>query len=254
MPRLPKNVSLLIEKLATEIPTILGRNLVGIYPYGSVTNSSFNPERSDVDCIVVTRRDVSEPQFRKLKQLFEQTEKSNSWATRLQIIFLIKGQLLKMNARACHYQFGLFRRGRSDGNPIIWLDYLRNRKIVFGPSVDTFLPEITPRTFLRALRRELHYLREEISLKPKSEWRDVPMYRAFAVLTICRVLYSFDKGTIVSKPAAAEWAMRTLPERWSGIINRALDFNENGQESEIPLRRIEQFLTFAESKLIGANA
>jgi hypothetical protein len=250
MAQLPAKVSALLQDLEAQLPLVLGRNLVGIYLYGSVTHGAFNPKRSDVDCIVVTRRDLSDAQFRRLDAWLAQIAKSNSWTARLQMLFLVKNELLNMNASGCLYQFGVFTRSGSDGNPIIWMDFLTSGRVLFGPRPESFLPEITPRIIFQAFERELGYLREEICEKPKSEWRDVPMYRAYAVLTVCRILYSFRKGgTIVPKPRAAKWATKYLPEEWREIIRPALKFNETGRVSDIPLKRIEQFISFAETTL-----
>jgi hypothetical protein len=245
----PTHLSVVITGLKTELPRLLGRNLVGIYLYGSVTNTSFNPKRSDVDCLVVTERDLTDTQFRKLKRWLERTAKLNPWTTRLQMLFVIKSKLLTMNAKATLYQFGVLKRTGWDGNPIIWLDYMRSGKILLGPAPQSFLPEITREVFFEALNRELNYLREEISENPESEWRDVPMYRAYAVLTVCRILYSVNKDEIVSKPTAAKWAIKNLPKRWHRIIRQALDLNESRRETEISLERIDRFLTFADSRL-----
>ena len=38
-------------------------------------------------------------------------------------------------------------------------------------------------------------------------------YQAYAILSMCRVLYTLEFGTVVSKPAAARWAQGTLDER-----------------------------------------
>jgi hypothetical protein len=243
--RIPTEASALLDELSTKLPALLARNLVGIYLYGSITNSSFNPRRSDLDCIVVTRRDPGEAQFRKLDKWLKQIEAANSWTKRLQMSFLVKDELLRVNTSGSIYQFGVLRRCGSDGNPIIWLDHLRRRQVILGPPADSFLPEITTEIFSAALRRELGYLREELSEESDSEWRDVPMYRAYAVLTVCRILYSWERRTVVSKPVAAKWALRDLPAQWRRIIQQALDFNETGRETDISLTRIRRFLEFA---------
>ena len=97
--------------------------------------------------------------------------------------------------------------------------------------------------------RELAYLKEEISEKPSSEWRDVPMYRAYAVLTVCRILYSTEKRLITSKKTAAKWVNKRWPRHWTKIINQGLGYNEIGRESDIPLKDIEEFITFAATQL-----
>src|SRR5919199_1004068 len=68
--RAPAQVSALLRELAAQLPVILGRNLVGIYLYGSLTQRAFDPRRRDVDLIVVTLRDLSDAQFRKVGACF----------------------------------------------------------------------------------------------------------------------------------------------------------------------------------------
>jgi hypothetical protein len=246
--RTPAQVSALLRELAARLPVILGRNLVGIYLYGSLTQRAFDPRRSDVDLIVVTRRDLTDAQFRRLGAWLARASESNPWATRLQMSFLIRDEVLTMNSKACLYQFGKLVRGGSDGNPIIWMNVLESGVVLHGPRPETFVPDITREILFEALVREVGYLREEIVEKRESEWRDVPSYRAYAVLTLCRILYSLAHGTIVSKKRAARWALRNLPERWHEIIVLALESGGERQTS-IPLSRIRKFIAFADAQL-----
>jgi hypothetical protein len=248
MAHIPAKVSALLQDLTAQLPFMLDGNLVGIYLYGSVTHAAFNPKRSDVDCIVLTRRDLSDAQFCKVNAWLDQAARSNLWTARLQILFLVKEEQLSINGRGCLYQFGVLKRSGSDGNPIIWRDFLNSGKILLGPYPQSFLPEITWEMFSEALERELGYLRDEICEKAESQWRDVPMYRAYAVLTVCRILYSFSTGSIVSKPRAAKWATKHLPREWAEIILPALEFNRSGSEVKIPLGKIKRFITFADKE------
>src|SRR5690606_4004181 len=45
--------------------------------------------------------------------------------------------------------------------------------------------------------------------------------QAYAILTMCRALYTVTHGKQVSKIQAAAWAMRELPE-WASLIQNAL--------------------------------
>jgi hypothetical protein len=249
MAHIPTKVSALLQDLTAHVPVILGRNLVGIYVYGSLTQRAFNPKRSDVDCIVVTQRELSDSKFRKLDAWLARAAESNPWAARLQISFLIKDEVLTMNSTGCLYQFGRLKRSGSDGNPIIWMNVLKSGLVLFGPPPESFVPAITPEILFQALKREVGYLREEISKKPKSEWRNVPSYRSYAVLTLCRILYSFRKDTIVSKQRAARWAIKHLPEEWSEIILLALETDDPKRSADIALFRIEQFIDFVDAQL-----
>jgi hypothetical protein len=247
----PVQLAALLKDLTAQLPKILGKNQVGFYLHGSLTRSSFNPKRSDVDCIVVTERDLSDAQFRKLGAWLAQAAESNPWVSRLQMLFLIKNEVLTMNARAYLYQFGIFKRGRSDGNPIIWLEVMNSGVTLLGPQPESFVPTITRELLFQALQRELGYLREEICGKKESEWRNVASYRAYAVFTVCRILYSSEHGTIVSKQQAAKWAIKNLPEKWNQIIRQAFEVDDAKRRVSISLSRIKQFIDFAEAQLVS---
>jgi hypothetical protein len=47
-------------------------------------------------------------------------------------------------------------------------------------------------------------------------------YQAYAILTMCRALYTLQHGTVASKAVAARWAQEALGERWAALIERAL--------------------------------
>lgn len=249
MAYIPTRVSALLQDLTSQLRVILSRNLVGFYLYGSLTQRAFNPKRSDIDCIVVTQRDLSDAQFRKLSIWLARAAESNPWVARLQMLFLIKNEVLTMNSKSCLYQFGLLKRSGSDANPIIWMNVLKSGVVLFGPRPESFVPAITPEMLFQALEREVGYLREEISQKPESEWRNVPSYRAYPVLTLCRILYTSRKGVIASKPRAARWAIKHAPEEWSEIILQALETDDAKRSADISLFRIEQFIDFVDAQI-----
>ena len=72
---------------------------------------------------------------------------------------------------------------------------------------------------------------------------------ALAVLTLCRILYSFRMGAVTSKPRAAKWAIDHLPNEWSEVITQALASDAGKLRGRIPLRRIAQFIDFVDAQL-----
>ena len=244
MARIPAQIADLLNDLTTNLGSLLESNLFGIYLYGSLTQNAFNPAKSDIDTIVVTHRPLPAIQFSNLKSWLASAARSTPWFKRLQTTFLLKDEILTRNSPSCLYQFERLKRTRSDANPIIWVNVLKSGITLFGPKPESFVPELTSDLLLSALERELGYLRKELIEKADSPWRDVPTYRTYAVLTLCRILYSFQSATIVSKPRAARWALKHLPAKWNQIIIQALD----GREA-IPLARIRQFIGFAEARI-----
>jgi hypothetical protein len=250
MGSIPVQLSALLEDFAKALPTLLGENLAGLYLYGSLTHGAFNPERSDVDCIVVTQHELTDAQFSQLDCWFTRAGAGNPWVARLQVSVLIRDEILTATPRgSCLYQFGRLSRVGSDGNPIIWMNILESGVVLLGPPPESFVPPIRSETLFAALVREVGYLREELVEKPDSEWRDVPKYRAYAVLTLCRILYSARHGTVVSKPKAAEWALHALSNQWHPIIDEALAADAGRRTSGIDLDAIARFIEFAHAQL-----
>jgi predicted nucleotidyltransferase len=236
-----------LRRLTRALDAILGANLFGVYLYGSLTQRAFAPDRSDIDCIVVVRRDLTPGQVQKLRRWLAEAVLIDRWIPRLQMQILLKGRLLRPDARGYLYQFGALRRSGSDGNPIIWMNVLASGLTLRGPAPATFLPPITSEMLFKALVREVGYLRTEIG-NPASKWRDKRFYRAYVILTLCRILYSHRFGDVVSKPRAARWALQTLPTRWHSLIRSAMQ-SDRGKRSTLSLPRIARFIEFVGTQL-----
>src|SRR5690606_14807874 len=56
--------------LQGEIKEVCNRNIIGIYLHGSLAMGGFNPNKSDIDILVVTKEPVFEKTKRRLAQLF----------------------------------------------------------------------------------------------------------------------------------------------------------------------------------------
>lgn len=250
MKNLPPQVSALLQVLSNALPSLLGNNLVGLYLYGSLTQGAFNQDRSDVDCIAVTLRELPDHQFVELDAWLTRFAAENPWVARLQMSFMIRDEILINTPNGnCLYQFGKLSRVGCDGNPIIWMNVIESGVVLYGPPPETFVPTITSESLNAALIREVGYLREEILQAPSSEWRDVPKYRSYAVLTLCRILYTHTYGTVVSKPLAAKWALRNLPAEWHDIITKALEADAGISGNIIDIDGIERFIEFTEARL-----
>jgi predicted nucleotidyltransferase len=245
MEKIPDEVKSLLDRIAADFPVLLlGDNLTGIYLYGSLTQGAFDPARSDIDCIVVTLRNLSDEEFAAVAEWLESSSARNPWTAKLQMSFLLRDEVLTMDSKACLYQFGRLVRCGSDGNPIFWMNILKSGVTLYGPPAGEFVPEITLAILHEALVRETGYLRDEFS-NESSEWRDVPKYRAYAVLTLCRIMYSHATGEIGSKPEAAEWARAGLP----GELQEMIDLALAGGSGDIPLERIREFVELVSGRL-----
>src|SRR5215472_13843213 len=98
---IPKDLSNLLQVMATDFPAILAEDLVGIYLWGSLTSNAFDATCSDVDSIVVTQRDLDNREFSELDEWFRNKKNQNRWVERIDMRFVIENEFLDKASRCC---------------------------------------------------------------------------------------------------------------------------------------------------------
>ena len=239
-----------LGSLGNALQAALGRNLVGLYVYGSLTQDAFDPRCSDVDCVALIRRGLGSKVVSGLRRQLRHL-RNEPLLRRLQLTILVRDELLQLNGQGWLYQFGRLSHSGSDGNPIIWVNILRSGRVVLGPAPRTVVPPITHRVLRAALRREVGYLRAELITKRRSKWRARMHYRRYAALTLCRILYTVATGRVVSKPIAAAWAMSRVRAEHRTTIQRA---RGPSRSARLPLRDLRKLLLHVEERLRAVPA
>jgi len=201
---IPKDLSDLLQAMATDFPAILRANLVGIYLWGSLTNDAFDETCSDVDCVAVTRRDPDDYEFSELNGWFENQKKQNPWVGRIDMRFVIDHEFLDKSSQCCGfypYTGKLVRHG-SDGNPIIWINVAQSGITLWGKDAKLIAPHVSAQCLNDALMLELKYLEQDL----RSNARTDPTGRSSTMPTqFSRLAASF------SQPATGHWLQRTEP-------------------------------------------
>jgi hypothetical protein len=219
-----------------KIQAALGDLLVGFYLYGSLSLGDFDPASSDVDFLVVTTEDISEEVFESLRDIHTVIASSN-----LPYANYIEGSYIPLKAlrrydphNAHHPTIGIdwpFRVAFHGSNWILERYVLREHGvIVYGPSPQTLIDPVTPEKIKAAVCEHLKNFWS--SQLDGLQWLRPRNYQAFAVLTLCRALYTLHHGTVSSKPQAALWAQETYPQ-WKPIIERSLSWRTQHEEDDL---------------------
>jgi hypothetical protein len=244
----PKDLSELLQAMATDIPVILRGNLVGIYLWGSLTYDAFDETCSDIDCVAVTERDLDDHEFSDLDDWFKNKAEQNRWTGRIDMRFVIDRKLLDKNSQCCgfyHYTGRLIRHG-SDGNPIIWINVAQSGITLWGKDASLIAPGVSDQCLNDALLLELNYLKNDLAYNAGDRSDKAFMHNAYAVLTACRILFSAYQRTLASKDQAYGWAMETVPSVWRPIIHAARDNRlKNGGSTTCQMEQdAKQFVEF----------
>lgn len=217
-------VKQLLQELLSDTRTILDEQLVGMYLFGSLTSGDFDQD-SDIDVVVVTEEEISDDTFLALDAMHKRIYAGDSlWTIQLEVSYIPKQALRRFdptNAWHPHIdrgsdEFFMMQHGESW---IVQRHVLYERGITLaGPAPQTLIDPVPPSDLRQAMlaileRQVARILKEPAEIKQRGG-------QTYTVLSICRMLYTLEHGTIVSKQQAARWAEETLHQRWRPLIER----------------------------------
>lgn len=230
-------VNRLVLMLLTKAQAILREKLVGCYLYGSLSLGDFDPQSSDVDFLIVTTEDLAEEVLAELRDMHASIASSGlPYADCLEGSYIPRAALRRYDPHnASHPTIGVdweFHVGQHGSNWVIERHIVREHGvIVWGPSPSTLIDPIPPRELREAVCEMLRdFWQAQLT---EAEWLRSRDYQAFAVLTMCRALYTLNQGDVVSKPQAAAWACQALDPRWRPVIERALIWRHQHEKDDL---------------------
>ncbi|BDP42117.1 hypothetical protein DAETH_20860 [Deinococcus aetherius] len=180
----------------------------------------FDPARSDVDLLAVLSSEVGEGDVERLGRMHARLASDfPAWNDRVEVDYVPLASL-----RTFRTEPGTMLR-ISPGEPLHLLEagphYLvnwymaRHGVTLIGPSPREVLPEITRAEFVAGIRGHAGAWPEWVTEMHHTGGQ------AYAVMTLCRALYTTVQGEQLSKRQAGLWARERLPE-WAPLIDWAL--------------------------------
>jgi hypothetical protein len=241
------DVNAILEVLLSGVREILGKRFTGLYLYGSLASGDFDPQRSDIDFLVVTEGELPDAMLPSLATMHARIAASASpWARRLEGSYIPQSALRRYDPDyAQHPSIGVDWSFGVNGHGSDWIiqrHILREQGVaVAGPPLQALIDPVSQDDLRQAVQETLQgWWAEQLRCPVHLQTRE---YQAFAVLTMCRALYTLEEGAIVSKPTAARWARQALGARWVGLIERALAWREEDGVND--LRETLDFIRYA---------
>jgi predicted nucleotidyltransferase len=220
-------INKILDLLLTSVSQVLGNQLVGIYLYGSLSTGDFDLETSDIDFLVVTTSTLPDKTIADLETMHHRIWNSGlKWAAKLEGSYIPRRDIRKHNPRSgpCPtVNEGRFYLDKRGSDWIIQRHVIREQGVILaGPDPKTLIDPVDPRDLRSAVKGVLNEWWFPMLEDPTWLREHGSEYHAFAIMTMCRALYTLDNGTIVSKPVAARWVQGKLGEDWSNVIDQAI--------------------------------
>jgi len=250
----PVKVRAQINGLTQEFKTRLARNLLGIYLHGSLATNCFNPLRSDLDLLVVTRLGMSLETKREIAEfLLENSHRPIP----IEISFLRREDLSPWRHPTpfdFHYSEdwrARFERDLADGNWKTWNDVQhcdddlaahitttnhRGLRLYGLPKADVF-PNVPEQDFAASVLGDIQSANFGLDVILQS-----PVY---VVLNVCRTFAYLQNGRVMSKKEGGVWGLQNFPAQFHDVIEEALtEYSECGNESALEKEQLIEFAKF----------
>ncbi len=238
-----EDINQLLEQLSCGLQDIFGSNLIGLYLTGSLTYGDFDRESSDIDFLVVTKALIQEHDLNKVQKLHETIgQQFPDWRTRIEGSYITESMLQSEEPpkeKRPYVNAGKMWQFAYGHEWIINKFALYTcGKTIYGHNLRAIMKPVSIEQVREASGRDL---REDWvpKIDDPQAFHD-PDYdsshlQAYAVLTLCRILYRQFHEDVSSKKVAAAWVKEKYPE-WEELVENAENWkhgNELDDESKI---------------------
>lgn len=189
--------------------------------YGSLALGGFVEHTSDIDFLTVMVGQISEDDQLAIKTLHQKLRRVDPWISRLDGEYAELDQIEAGELDTpCLFVADGSLAGRREISKAGWLTLVQRGISVIGPEPAAFIPDVPWADLEQEMSDNLGGYWVP---KADSGWLFLSSaWVAFAVLSLCRILYTMDCHAVTSKPAAAEYALGILPAEWHHLIHEAL--------------------------------
>lgn len=219
--RLPADLLPVLGAYVDALHAAFPERVYALSLYGSLALGGFVKRTSDIDFVTVMVGQISEDDQLVIRALHRALCHVSRWASRLdgEYVELDQIEAGELDTPCLFIADGRLA-GRREVSKAGWLTLVQCGISIIGPGPATFVPDIS----WADLEQEMCYdLGAYLAPKADSRWLFLSSaWVTFAVLTLCRILYTMDRHAVASKPAAAEYALGILPDKWHRLIREAL--------------------------------
>ena len=214
------------EEFTKNTTEILTDNLVGVYLHGSAVMGCFNPEKSDIDLIVVVKNDI--PDVDK-KAFMDMVVALNANAPSKGIeVSIVKSNVCKpfvyptpfeLHFSAMHlnwYKDNLDNYVQNmkgtDEDLAAHFTIITHRGVCLtGAPIDEVFGEVPKDAYMDSIRGDIAEAEQDIL--------EDTMY---ITLNLARVLAFVREGLVLSKREGGEWGLKNLPLEYHPLIEKSL--------------------------------
>jgi hypothetical protein len=249
------HVNHLIQQLLDGFQTALPGNLIGIYLFGSLVTGDFDEDTSDVDLLIVTGELLTESEFKAIQAILTALRADYpEWKDRIEAIFAPQSALRTLELDT----IAITSPGEAFHYRVVNRDWILNWYVVqekgqalVGPPPNTIIAPITFEVFASVVKEHLRWWETWLETSDTANHGS----QAYAILTMCRALYTLQVRDQGSKLEAARWASSRYPQ-WASLLENSLLWrkalwHEEDVDHSLTIADTQAFIRFALTEIFG---
>ncbi|MCP3773575.1 DUF4111 domain-containing protein [Paenibacillus sp. MZ04-78.2] len=215
-----------LNNIASLFKEELNDNLAGMYLHGSLAMGCFNPDKSDIDLLIVAKRSLAAKTARRIakKLLAIDGELPNKGGIELSVV--LESSLDKfVYPTPFEFHYSPLHRdkyrmdenyicgGREDPDLVAHFVVAFHRGIaLYGKPLREVMRPIDKRFYIESILHDVEDAPQGILKAPE-----------YYVLNLCRTLYYLKEGVVASKREGGEWGLKALPSAYVETVRLCLE-------------------------------
>jgi hypothetical protein len=214
-----------LEELVSVARRVLADNFIGAYVQGSFAFGA-GDLASDCDFLVVTRGPVSPEQEIELRVFHDNLpSREGFWNRHIEGSYAPADELKTIDGLGLDWLYidhgwrEMQWHQHCNSAVVRWILYEHGVALAGPPArqvVDALPEGVLQETMLREIPSFITDLLGWISF-------DIAWAQRYAVESLCRMWFSFERDEVASKPDAIHWALGRLDTRWHPLLQNTLD-------------------------------
>ena len=219
-----RDVNVFLDLFCTNLQAVLADQLAAFYLGGSLALGDFNPQHSDIDFAVITREELPPDIVAALEQMHARLWATGTrWARKLDGSYVPQQVIRHWAPDSAPGPFVEAAEScvTQQGSAVIQRHILcKHGVVVVGPKPHTLIDPVGALELRGAVQDMLARWWQPLLDDPS--WLQERSKQPFAVLTMCRMLYTYEHGAVASKPTAARWCREAMDAQQRNLIDWAL--------------------------------
>lgn len=236
----------ILDKIVDKSREILETKLTGVYLHGSMAMGCFNPDKSDIDLIIVIENDISDTQ--KIMLMKHIVDLNGQAPPKGLEISVVKREYCNPFVYPTPFElhFSPMHLQRFIDDPKEYVENMKGEDIdlaahftiitkygivLWGEKIENVFAPVPRQNYIDSICADIENAAEDILEQP-----------IYITLNLCRVLAFVEEGLCLSKEEGGKWGIEHLPPEYRSMIAEALECYASDKAMAVEKKRANDFV------------